>query len=457
MSVVWKLEYNGEVRPLRQWGLVNAVIETGNQVTDTMTLTVAGEDPDEDPQFEFEKRIVLFSDNVRFFTGWVTQLPTSGDAAGDRQEYVVEGPWYWLDKIIYNQPHWVLVDPDRPDLGYSSVAVGKAVLFQSATGAKSNAGAQAQDVVDYAIFKATQYNDEVALFAREDFTDLVADAPWESSLDLSCAEALRRCTRWIRDAVAWWDYTAEIPVLHVDRRASLTPALIDLNDSPKIVEGFSVAPRPDLVPRGVILRFGRTRTVEDEDSEFNGSQWTEYVLRTAGVADGGPRCISATLTLSGSGAGAEPIPSGLAEAYFSSLSTKLWEGSITLKEAAPSGLLAVGNVLNLNGGKEDWETMAAVIQSVVIDIAGRTTEARFGPADQLGPQDFLDQVRFQRGGPAGPGSGTRFDGTPEGPDTPKPAPPSPPSPGTPPQPSGQKGHFIEICEGGINKRIFIGG
>lgn len=456
MSVVWKIEYNGEVRPLRQWGVENPLLDSGNQVLGTLTLDVAGEAGSAEPQFEFEKRVVLFRDNVRWFTGWVTQLPYAGNAKAERQKYVISSPWWWLDTIIYSQPRHVLVDPDQPHLGYASIFTGKAVLFQSATGAKSNAGDQAKDIVDYAIALATHYNGGVPVFARADFTDLVADAPWESALDLSCSEALRRCTRWSRDAVAWWDYSAEVPVLHVDRQANLTPAVVDLDAAPTIVESFSVTPRHDLVPRGVILRFQRTRTIEDENSEANASQWTEYVLRTAGVADGGPRCISATLQLAGTGAGAEPIPSGLAEDYFNSLSTLPWEGTITLKEVDPTGLLAVGNVLNIEGGKTAWETMAAVIQSVRIDIAARITEARFGPASQLGPQDFLDQVRFQRGGPAGPGSSSRFDGTPEQPQKPTPTPPSPPSPGTPPSPSKYNSKEIEICENGEMKKIKIG-
>jgi hypothetical protein len=450
MSVVWKLEYNGETRPLAQWGLDNAVLDFGNQVRDTLTLRVAGEGATAAPRFAFEGKVVLWRDNVRWFTGWIATQPKIEGASGARRDYVAAGPWYWLETIIYQQPHWVLVDPNAEALGYASLFVSKLVLFQSATGASSDAGEQAQDVVDYAIFKTTQYNNGEPLFARADFTDLVANAPWERGLDLNCAETLRRCVRWIRDAVAYWDYTPEIPVLHIERRASLTPAVIDL-DNDGIVGECAAGPRYDLVPRGVLLRFQRTITNPE-----TGNQWTEFVTQTAGTADGGPRCISATLSLAGSGDGAEPVPSNLATDYYNSLATLPWEGSIVLREADPTGLLAVGNVLNIEGGETEWETMAAVIQSVKIDIVGRTTQARFGPADQLGPQEFLDQVRFQRGEPAGGGAGGRFDGTPENPQPPSQNPPSPPG-GPPGGPSGPptRERKIKLCDEEGNEEEFV--
>jgi hypothetical protein len=458
MSVVWKLEYEGEVRPLAQWGLENAKLDFGNQVLGTLTLTVASED-DSDPEFEFEKKVILWRDNVRWFHGWITQLPYAERAAGIRQEYVASDPWYWLDKTIYEQPRWVLVDPDQPNLGYAQVLSSRLNIFQSASGASSTAGQQAAEAVDYAIFYANLYNGGVPLFSRGDFSTVAAQAPWETGRDLSCAEVLRRCLRWTRDAVTWWDHSGEIPVLQVQRRASLTAAELAIDDADRIAE-YSLTPRPDLVPVGVVITYERTRMEVDGSGAQTGSQWTQLVTQKYPLTTGkGPRVVTATLTLSGAGDGAEPVPSGLAQNYYESLATMPWEGSLRLLEADPTGVAMVGNRLNFTGGRTAWETMDAVIQRVSIDIAARETVVEYGPAEQLGPQEFLDQVRFQRGSSVGNSGGGRFDGVPDGPSQPpRDNPPSPPSgpPGTPggPQPGG---HFIEVCQGGETKTIFVGG
>lgn len=431
-TVVWKLEYDGEIRPLAQWGLVNAKLDLVNQQLDTLTITVARRD-DADPEFEFEKKVVLWRDDVRWFHGWITRLPFAERADGMRQEYVASGPWYWLDKTIYQQPRWVLADPNAPAIGWSRLPNTRLVLFRSSSGSRSNSGAQAEATVDYAIAKATAYNGGTATFSRGSYSDVVAEAPWERGRDLSCAEVFRRCMRWTRDAVAYWDHSGEIPQLNVKRRANLTPAELDIEDADRIAE-YSLTPRPDLQPRGVSITFEVAQMEVNGEGEQTGAQWTKLVEQTAGTADGGPRCISATLPLSGAGDGAEPIPTDLAQDYFDSISALQWEGSVRLLEAYPTGVMLVGNVLNLLGGRTAWETMAAVVQRVSIDIVTGETVVDFGPAEQLGPQDFLDQVRFQRSESAGNDARRRFEGRPE-PQEPGNNPPTPPS-GPPGEPGG---------------------
>lgn len=456
MSVVWKLEYDGQIRPLAQWGLENARLELGNQTLDALTLTVARTD-DADPEFEFEKKVILWRDNVRWFHGWITQLPFAERAAGIRQEYIASGPWRWLDNTIFKQPHWVTTDPNQPTLGGSQRMVSKLVLFQKSNGTKSNAGEQAQEVVDYAIAKATHYNGGAALFSRGSFAEVNAEAPWETGRDLPCSEVLRRCMRWTRDAVAYWDYSGEIPELNVKRRASLTAAVLDIEDADRIAD-YSLTPRPDLVPRGVVLTYEQSISEINGEGADTGRQWTKYTeQRFPADVDDGPRVVTATLSLEGTGEGAEPIPASLAQTYYESLATMPWEGSLRLLEADPTGIALVGNRLNLDGGRAAWASMDAVVQRVAIDIAGRETVVEFGPADQLGPQEFLDQVRFQKGAPSNGAGGSRNNGTPNDPQLPRDQPPAPPPDGSiDPEllPSGG-GHFITICEGGQEKEIYI--
>jgi hypothetical protein len=456
MSVVWKLEYNGEVRPLAQWGLENAKLDLVNQMLDTLTLTVARED-DSDPEFEFEQKVILWRDNVRWFHGWITQLPFAESASDAKQEYVAAGPWYWLEKIVFKQPFWAVLDPNQPALGGAQIAVSKLVMFQSGSGAHSDAGEQAEEVVDYAIFKATQYNGGVPLFSRGSFADVAAEAPWETSRDLPCSEVLRRCMRWTRDAVAYWDYSGEIPELNVKRRATLTETILNLDEALRIAE-YSLTPRQDLQPRGVVLTFEQAVTEIDGEGNDTGRQWTKFTeQRYPANIDDGPRVIAATLSLEGSGDGAEPIPNALAQTYYESLATLTWEGSMRLLEFDPTGIAMIGDRLNLTNGRTAWGTMNALIQRVSIDLANHETVVEFGPADQLGPQEFLDQIRFQKGSSSNGAGGSRNDGTPQEPQLPRDNPPSPPPSGPLDpnfQPPGQ-GHYMEICEGNVTKTIFV--
>lgn len=446
MSVVWKLEYDGQMRPLRAWGIERPVLTFGNQVADELTFDVAGITANDTPPFPYGATLVVWRDAVRWFTGTVRKLPFSGSARGERQSYTVVGPWSFLERIIYQQPRWVLADPSEPDVGFGNDATptSKLVLFQSTSGGKRNAGQQAQDVVDFAITKG-------APIARGSF-GITTDAPWERGFDLTCAEVVRRCLRWTRDAVAYWDYSAATPVLQIQRRADLAAITLDLDDANLVVE-VSPGPCHELKPRGVLIRYLRTAIA------VNGNQYQYIDEQTAGAADGGLDCVTVTLELAGAGPGAEPRPVNLASDFFSSVSTLQWEGQVVVKEAECSGIARPGNVLNLDNGNSDWATMNALIQSVTEDLETGETTIAFGPAEQLGPQDFLDLVRFRRdpGGTAGNDPWARNDGTPDHPSPPRPNPPSPPTPGSPPgsDTPSYNAKEIDICENGETKRIKV--
>lgn len=94
---------------------------------------------------------------------------------------------------------------------------------------------------------------------------------------------------------------------------------------------------------------------------------------------------------------AEPVPEGLAQAFYDSVKVAHAEGRVTLiADEVPSGW-HVGQVLNINDGETRWATMKAQIQQ--LDYAADTgaLTITFGPATQLGPQDLLDQIRLNRG------------------------------------------------------------
>ena len=436
-EAIWSLEYGGERRPLAQWGIEQPILELGNQIVDTLKFRTAGEDGTSPPRFAYDVAVSLWRDAVCWFSGVVTQTPWANTAQADRQVYEVSGAWIYLEEIVYEQPRYVAVDPQVRTLGYTQTDSGQLVLFQSALGAKLTTGAQALDVVNYARTRGAQ-------ILGVSYVDLTTDAPFEKAVDISCAEALKRCCRWTRDAVAWFSYAAVPPVLNLRRRANLTAVTLDLAAADKIA-ATELTPRPDLVPSGVILRFAQVQTNAE-----TGAQWTTYTVQPAGNAFGGRRCIKATLELAGTGESAEPVPVNLATDYYNSLATLQWQGTITLKEReGVSGILTMGMRLNLTGGRAAWETMNAVIQRVIYDIDARQTVAEFGPAEQLGASDFLDQLRTQKDGSAGEDVSGRMDGTPPKTVPATKPPPAPPAPGTSlggDNGGSMRGVFVDVCD-----------
>lgn len=446
MSVLLQIEYEGELRPLAQWGIERFTLNAYNAATEVLTLVVAGEAAAADPVFAYEGRVVVWCDGVRVFHGIVTQLPFSEKAAGARQEYIVSGPWWWLENIVYGQERYVFADARRPSLGFAPAPVKtpRAVMYQALSGESASAGAQAQVAADYAIDRASLLYGGEAPFTRGTF-DIPLLAPWEEAYNLSCAEVIRRCMRYCRDAVAYWDHSGEKPQLIIERRADLEEVTLDLDAGDRITD-YKVGSRPDLVPRGVVIFFEKSIPEEEQNS---GSQFTEFETQVAGPdPDLGVRNLVSVLRLSGAGDGAEPVPAGLALNYYNSLATLQWEGTVVLREADPAFDLMPGKVLNLSNGKAAWASMKAVIQSVTIDQLTRQTTVEFGPAAQLGPQDLLDQVRLQKGQGGTNAGQSRRDGTSATPQKTT----SSSGIGSTPTYNAKE---LEICEGGERKKIKV--
>lgn len=92
----------------------------------------------------------------------------------------------------------------------------------------------------------------------------------------------------------------------------------------------------------------------------------------------------------------ETVPSGLADALYSALSTAQYQGRLTLVEKEITGTVLVGNVLNLTGGLAEWSTMNAMVQEVTEYLQEGRTEILFGPAGHLGVDDLVELLRVNR-------------------------------------------------------------
>ena len=241
MSVTWKI--NGtDVATL---GLQNLVVTFENQRPDVLAFEDTSAEFDAALRYAIDAAITLTRTEgagspVTWFKGVIRQTPRTGEVSRNSIGYVAEGPWQWLERIMFLQNFTVPTDASNVSSSLTTYLRGRAVVAQDDTGAKVNLGVFLNSVLDYAITASTAYVGS-AVITRDDFsaiTGLQITIPWDEVVDLSCAEVVSRVLQFVPDAVTWWDYTAATPKLYIKRRAALTSrdlALIPASASWKTV------------------------------------------------------------------------------------------------------------------------------------------------------------------------------------------------------------------------------
>lgn len=397
MSLV--LEYNGESRTLSGWGLSGATLRRTNQDTDTLTLVATVDDVFADPIFAYGQKIRLTRNGLGIFTGTVSRRTASADGNKHTHSYEVLGPWWQLRRTVYRQPR-AIYDGDFGAL--VAVYTSKVTFGQNNWGQKQSTDLQIADIC----FAASSQNP--GLFVGPSVPSLV-EPVLEEARDISCAAAIQRMLAYTPDVVLSWDYSTTVPTMLIQRRSALPAVTIDIGAGTLVGGLSSLTSRPDLVPSGVVFTFLRQ---EKNPADPDGPLLTRTTVQTAGTSEG-PGVVYATIELSLQGTDqAEAVPAGLAAAYYTALQDLHWEGVVTLQERECSGLVAVGNRLNLSNGNANWATMNAVVQDSEEDLfTGRTT-LRLGPPEQLSPQDFAALMqRWREGKQAGPAAASQHNGT----------------------------------------------
>lgn len=92
----------------------------------------------------------------------------------------------------------------------------------------------------------------------------------------------------------------------------------------------------------------------------------------------------------------EAVPAGMAQAIYEALSTLQYEGTVTLVENECASDIGIGNALNLTGGRAEWTTMNALVQSVRRAYGDGRTEITIGPAAHLSAADLTQLFLVNR-------------------------------------------------------------
>jgi hypothetical protein len=393
-SSLWKLEYGGSILPLAAWGIDYAVLTRRNLDADDLSLSVRHENIFTEPTFSYGGTITLWRGDVRWFKGTVTAIPSYGSSEAEVRRYTVSNAWWKLDRIIYQQPFFskrLVGDIVVPTGGFST----RVVLGKDSWGNKLTADQQIQKISNYALSQGS------GMFTTASLPTL-PEPPMMEARDITCAEAIRRMVGFAPDCVGWFDYSSIVPVLYIQRRSSLGVVNLDLGNNAIVEVIDSLNPRHDLVPTGVVLVF-----LTSQLDESTGEPFIQEDRQVAGASTG-EGVIFATIELALQGTDrAETPPAELASDYYDARSTLHWEGGLLLHERECSGLVRVGNRVNLLNGLAGWATMNAVVQSTQEDLFWGKTQITLGPPVHLSAQDFVGMMTQFRNRPAP----TEFPGT----------------------------------------------
>lgn len=500
----WTIEHvdGASEQSLEAWGVSGVVVARSNQNADTLRFLQPATAFDGEPLFAFDDTLALKRSGAKTFVGRRAEVRRVGQDGREYMEYLVVGPWSWLEQIVYQQV-WKStngVDDTLVEERRSRIIVG-----QDKDGNKIDTNAEMSAALQWAI-------DNGAALAIGT-VDAGVTIPYQELVDVTVAELIRACLRWSPDAAVWFDYTTTVPTIHIRRRANLAPVSLALD--PEQAKSIEIRSREDLRVPAVSLKFVRSHS-------YNGETWTTTETDKYPPAATGsePRALVATIDLEGSASNveeqkletepisetsatfwkkqipslraypaaqlsitsavieeyddfgvltpstlakyivegsvqdwmsgvaakevtvsakigytysssfpsaptepfetefavtllgtdasrsrytrtisfiaAEATPTGLAQSLYTGLGFLHWQGSFTLLEDEVSGAATPGNLLNLTGGRAEWETMGAMVQEVIESIDEGETRLVFGPPEQLAPQDLVELLRTNR-------------------------------------------------------------
>jgi len=374
MSVAWTLKLGAATKTLEDWGILvsSCVLNFHPLQADEFSFSFEEEDVLAEPLVAYGDSVTLYRDGVIYYIGTIRQLPAAGSPRAESNRYIAKNIWWELENLIYQQARYVINDAFDSLVGQDTTQI---VLGSSNLGAKITTDVQIDNLVAFAIAQG------VSFAAATGFTGV--EPPYEEAREISVANAIRRMCAWTPDIVCQCVYTTGTPTLTFLRRADCSDQSINLSAG-TVIESWNINPRNDLVPAGVVFKF-----LGGNVNSADGNRYLHVTAQTAGSTSG-VAVIQASITLAGTGGSVtEPVPSGLAAAYYAALSTLFYEGEVNFRELECSGIYRPGQRLNFTNGRSAWASAQALIQQVTEKLGSGETSVSFGPPAFLTPDDLM--------------------------------------------------------------------
>lgn len=222
--------------------------------------------------------------------------------------------------------------------------------------------------------------------------------------DIECAEI-------DVSSLAWW--RSHFAYLAEDNSRLLSLELVSAGDRPAGAEDY-----PSELTRGQLAEWmeygGRQEklmaivTIESQDPTTGAKEKRTQNINLDITATDAPAGTHHLTTLTSYTEG-DPVPVGLAEAFYNALKDVQYSGTVELTETEVDTALraqgitdrtGVGLVLNLTGataaGGTEWATMRATVQEAAYDVDTGRTVFTFGPPRHLGVDDMIELLMVTR-------------------------------------------------------------
>lgn len=134
------LLYQGAEKTLADWGISSPRLLLRDQMTDELGFDVEVEKFDQAPDFAVDEHVTFYNQpdeadaatRYILFQGIITSNPLSQSSTSEAHHYVVSGPWYWFERIGYQEKVYGPVDPTDVTsalvIGYQSeVSLGQGI------------------------------------------------------------------------------------------------------------------------------------------------------------------------------------------------------------------------------------------------------------------------------------------------------------------------------------------
>lgn len=295
--------------------------------------------------------IALTKDGRRIFAGKALPAITAGVADNEGYGITAHNAWWDMERLQF-----VSSGGTEPT---SISTLSRLFLDQNGTGCSTQQAIR--DLVGFAVGRGVQI--------QNGGLDLdTVNPPPASAANRMVGELIQRVLRWHPDVATVFDYSVTgYSALRTVKRGTFAKSF-SLGAAP--LAGISIQPRNDLVPNGVIIRYERGSAQVDVFG-YREAEWVDRWPGNARPDDIGALAI--TLTLGDN----DSYEVGSAKRLYEALAL-IWEGELTFADEDCDTGLAIGDSVNLTGGRAEWATMNAFVQEIEEDFFNGQTIAKLG-------------------------------------------------------------------------------
>lgn len=241
----WFLTYKNIKKSFAEWHLFNVHRHTVNQGSDTFFFQVE----EGTSAFDCDEVVDIFRDNVRYFSGKITQIPCTYSTQNAYKMYIVSGTYDYLQHLVFQQSWQYLKSNNSEET--MPITRSLCILGQDEAGKSITAKQCIESIIQYA--KKHKVPIECGGITDFDFY-----FPCETIKDCSCAEALQKILHWAPDTIIWMDYSTPLPTVHFSRHKALRATTLAFST----LSEFSLIPRNDLKISAVVLKYEHTHSNE---------------------------------------------------------------------------------------------------------------------------------------------------------------------------------------------------